>query len=167
MFLLVAETGISAAPTVDAGAGRLLEAVSSACDSETTFVARLQAGLTTTLAFFAAEPALARMLAFRPYTDTDALYARQVWLERFGALLRQIGAEEPSAAVNPPYVEPAILGGVAFSISRRLQSDGAEQLPGLLPEVFGYLLSFYFEPEQAWRIASESRGGLGERTPPS
>jgi hypothetical protein len=151
------KSGISAAPTLDAGAGRLLEAIASACDSETTFVARLQAGLTTSLAFLAAEPALARLLAFRSYADTDALRLRQVWLERFGALLRQVGAEEPSASVNPSFVEPAILGGVAFSISRRLQSGGAEQLPSLLPEVFGYLLSFYFEPEQAWRIAAEAR----------
>jgi hypothetical protein len=153
---------ISTAPALDAGAGRLLEAIASACDPEATFEARLRAGLTTTLAFLAAEPALARLLLSRPYTDTEALRARQAWLERFGALLRQLGAEEPSAAVNPPYIEPAILGGVAFSISRRLQFGGAGQLPSLLPEVFGYLLSFYFEPEQAWRIAAESRGGLGE-----
>jgi hypothetical protein len=159
---MTALPSISAAPTLDAGAGRLLEAIASACEREATFEARLRAGLTTSLAFFAAEPALARLLVIRPYTDTEALRARQAWLERFGALLRQIGAEEPSAAVNPSYVEPAILGGVAFSISRRLQSGGPEQLPGLLPEIFGYLLSFYFEPEQAWRIAAESRVGLGE-----
>jgi hypothetical protein len=162
MFLLMAETGISFAPALDAGAGRLLEAVAFACDSEATFVARLRVGLATTLAFLAAEPDLARLLAFRPYTDPDALQARQAWLERFGALLRQAAAEDPSAAVNPAYVEPAILGGVAFSISRQLQSGGAEQLPEMLPEVFGYLLSFYFEPEQAWRIASTSGVDLGE-----
>jgi hypothetical protein len=105
---------------------------------------------------------LARLFAFRPYADADALRARQAWLERFGALLRQGGAEEPTASINPSFVEPAILGSVASSISRRLQSGGAEQLPGLLPEVFGYLLSFYFEPEQAWGIASAARVALEE-----
>jgi hypothetical protein len=156
------EAEISAAPTLDAGAGRLLEAIASACDSEVTFVARLQAALASALTFLAAEPALARLLAFRPYADPGALRARQIWLERYGAQLRRAAAADPSTSVNPPFVEPAILGGVAFSISRRLRSGGAEQLPGLLPEIFGYLLSFYFEPERAWRIASASRVASGE-----
>jgi hypothetical protein len=63
------EAEISDAPALNAGAGRLLEAIASACDPEATFVARLQAGLATSLAFLAAEPALARLLAFRPSTD--------------------------------------------------------------------------------------------------
>ncbi len=156
------ETAISNAPTLDAGAGRLLEAIACACDPEATFVARLQAALTTSLAFLAAEPALARLLARRPYTDTEAMRARQLWLERFGAQLRRAAASDPSTSVNPPFVEPAILGGVAFSISRRLQSSGAEQLPGLLPEILGYLLSYYLGPEEAWRIASGAGVGAGE-----
>ena len=156
------ETAISEAPALDAGAGRLLEAIASACDCEMTFVARLQAALASALAFLAAEPALARLLARRPYTDAEAMRARQAWLERYGVRLRRAAASDPSTSVNPPFVEPAILSGVAFSISRRLQSSGAEQLPSLLPEILGYLLSYYLGPEEAWRIASASRAALGE-----
>ncbi len=162
MFLIVTGTRLSAAPTLDAGAGRLLEAISSACEPEATFVARLHAGLASSLAFLAAEPTLARLLACRPYSDPDALQARQAWLQRFGDLLRRAAAEDPTAEVNPSYVEPAILGGVAFSISRRLQSGAAGQLPELLPEISGYLLSFYYGPERAWRIAAASGVELGE-----
>jgi hypothetical protein len=132
------------AAAYDRGAERLLGAIALACDSRAGFAEQVDAALSAGLALFAAEPDLARLLVPRPYGGgEEALLAHRRWRGRYADLLRRAVEKAPEAAGHPPFLEPTLIGGVYFQISRLLLDDRAEQLPDLLPDLREFLLVYY------------------------
>ena len=136
------------AAAYDRGAERLLGAIALACDPNTPFAEQIEAGLGATLSLFAAEPDLARLLVPRPYGGgEEALLAHRHWRNRYADLLRHAAEKAPEAGAHPPFLEPTLLGGVYFQISRYLLDGRTEQLPDLLPDLREFLLVYYLGPQ--------------------
>ena len=135
------------AAAYDRGAERLLRTIALACDPRAGFAEQVEAALGVTLALFAAEPDLARLLALPPFGgDEEVMRCRHRWLRRYGAMLRRAAAGQPKAAAHPPLLEPTLIGGIYFQISRYLLDDRAEQLQDLLPDLREFLLVYYLGP---------------------
>jgi len=138
------------AATYERGVGRLLETVAAACERQVGFPAQVEAGLRATLALFAADPELARLLAVRPYgAGEGAIRCHEQGLKRCGALLRRAAASDPDAFVQPAFLEPALIGGICWQVTRRLFDGGPERLEDLLPSLLEFLLRCYYDPEEA------------------
>jgi hypothetical protein len=143
----------AASADYERGAERLLRFIEAGHDPEGGFPKQVEAALRATLALFAADPALARLLAVRPYGAGDEAICRyQRGLKRYGALLRRAAASDPRASIQPDFVEPALVGGIAWQITRHLFAEGAESLEDLLPDLLEFVLAYYYEPVDAVRL---------------
>jgi len=146
------------AAAYDRGAERLLEAVSSACDARADFVERVESGLRAALALLATDSALARLLTGDIYAGgEEAALRRQHWLERYGALLRAAAEDTPDTLAHPHFVEPAVMMGICWQISRRVIDGQTEQLEQLLPDLLEFTLVYYLDVGDAIRIAQARR----------
>jgi hypothetical protein len=136
------------------GAERLLEAIGVAGEPGAGFAEQVEVALRATLALFAADPELARLLAVWPYgAGEEAVRCYQQGLERYGSLLRRTAASDPEASIQPNLVESALIGGIAWQITRRLLDDGAESLEDLLPDLLEFVLVYYYGPGEGRRLA--------------
>ena len=132
------------AADIDHAAGRLLAAISSACDPRAGFADQVEAALRATLALLSAELPLARLLTVEAYLGRrdDPLLSAALE-KRFGVILRHAAATDPELIVNPPFLEPILIGGISFQISRRVLAGQPDQLPQLLPGLLGFTLAYY------------------------
>jgi hypothetical protein len=154
-------SSVSAEGKYERGAQYLLDAITTACEGEgeADFPARVEAALRATLVLFAAEPELARLLVIRPYESSEEdIRCYQQGLKRFGALLRSSAACDPRASVQPDFLEPALIGGIVWQITRRLLGCEAGSLEELLPSMLEFVLVFYFDPKEAGRFAGAGSG---------
>ncbi|HWW66615.1 MAG TPA: hypothetical protein VNY83_01395 [Solirubrobacterales bacterium] len=143
----------SIAEDYERGAERLLAAIALAVEPGASFPEQVETALRTILALFAAEPELGRLLTVQPFAgDEAALDCYQRWQQRSAALLRAAAARSPSAHVHPPFLEPALIDGISWQISRRLLAGGADHLEDLLPSLMEFVLLCYFGPEQAGQL---------------
>jgi hypothetical protein len=118
------------------------------------FPPRLRPPLAPPLALFAAEPELARQLTVDPCLGDEAdLACQQRWSKRYGALLRHAAAERPETLTHPPFLEPTLIGGITFQISRSVLAGEAAELETLLPGLLEFVLVYYLVPQDASRIA--------------
>jgi hypothetical protein len=137
----------------DRGAERLLEAIAATCEPGAGFPEQVERALRATLTLFVADPELARLLAIRPYGAGDeAIGPYQRGLKRYGSLLRRAAASDPEASMQPDFVEPALIGGIAWQITRRLLGAGPEALEDLLPDLLEFVLVYYYDPEEGVRL---------------
>lgn len=135
------------------GAERLLETVTAACEPGARFAEQVEAAFRATLALFAAEPELGRLLTVRPFDGgDDAIGCYLRWQRRCGELLRAAAAGDPRAYVHPPFVEPALISGICWRISQPLQAEGSEHLEDLLPDLLQFVFVSYFGAEQAGQL---------------
>ncbi len=135
---------VSAAVVYERGAQRLHDAITAVCDPHASFADRVQAALRAALALLAADPDLARLLTVEPYLDDDDTFLRyQHWKKHYGALLRRAAAESPEASTNPPFVEPALIGGLRSQIAHRVLVGETNRLEDLLPGFTEFLLAYY------------------------
>ena len=157
-FLPVREAGTYP----DRAAECLLEVIVGACDSDADLAANVESGLRAALAFFAADSSAARLLTVEPYAaGEDAARRHQHWLERFGNLLRDAAEKGSDAPSHPDFVEPTIVAGIGWQISRYVLADRAEQLERLLPDLLEFtLIFFYLDSAEASRVARVARGSL-------
>jgi hypothetical protein len=138
----------------ECGAERLLETVTAACEPDAGFTAQVEAAFRATLALFATEPELGHLLTVRPFDgDEEAIGCYLDWQRRCGELLRAAAARDPAAYVHPPFVEPALIAGICWRISQHFQTEGAERLAGVLPDLLELVFVSYFGAEQADRLA--------------
>jgi len=140
----------------DAGARRLLAAVTEACAGAEDLPGRLAGGLGAALALLAADPELARLLTVdaHPAADEAAPAARREWITRFGALLRDAVAGDPRAKTyDLPFLADFLVDGVRFQIARLVLEDEAAELMRLLPGTLEALLAYCFEPGEPRRLA--------------
>ena len=145
---------IAVTESYERGAERLLETVAAACEPGAAFPEQVEATLRATLALLAAEPELGRLLTVRPFDggeETIDCYLR--WQRRSGELLATAAASDPAAYVHPPFVAPALVSGICWRISQRLQAEGAEHLEDLLADLLEFVFVSYFGAEQADRLA--------------
>ena len=140
----VATNGTSATADYERAAQRLRDTIAAACDPRDAFADRVQAGLRVALALLAADPALARLLTVEPFLgDGDPLPRYRHWQKRYGALLRRAAAESPEALTNPPFVEPALIGGIRSQIADLVLAGEDDRLEDLLPGFTEFLLAYY------------------------
>lgn len=136
--------------TYERQAARLFDAVRGACDSQTGFAARMEAGLRVTLELFASEPKLARdLLTLPPYGGAaveETSRCRQRWSKRFGGLLRGAADTDSIRSCELDFLEPVLIGGIVSLVSREILTGDPERLPQLLPGLLEFLLIFYVAP---------------------
>jgi hypothetical protein len=136
------------------GAERLLETVTAACEPGTGFAEKVEASFRATLALFAAEPDLGRLLTMRPFDGGDETLGRYLhWQRRYGELLAVTAARDPAAYRHPSFVAPALISGICWRISQRLQAEGAERLEDVLPDLLEFVFVSYFGAERASELA--------------
>jgi hypothetical protein len=132
----------------------LFQAVEVACDRHSDFAEKVEAALRAGLAFLAADRDLARLLTVAPYAASeDAARRHQQRLERFGNLLRDAAEGRSDIPAHPVFVEPTIVAGIGWQISRCVLADRTEELEQLLPDLLEFALVFYLDPAEASRIA--------------
>ena len=117
----------------DRAAERLLATLGEACEPGASFLRQVEGALRATLALFAAEPELGRLLTVRPFaTQGEAIPSYLEWQQRCAGLLRAAAERSPDAHSNPPFVETRLVGGISWRIARCLSDEGPEHLPELL-----------------------------------
>ena len=146
----VPDLDVASADARKRGAERLHEAIAAAYDPRADFAEKVEVALGAALAFLAAEPDLAHQLAVEPYFlwDDASVACRERWRKRYGALLRHAAAQSPEALTHPPFVEPALIGGIRFQIALRVIAGQTAELPALLPGLLRFVLSYYMDPKQ-------------------
>lgn len=116
---------------------------------------RRRAGVRATLAFAAADPPSAWVLALASHAagreGTDRYYRM---LDYFGGLLAPGRDLHPELGPLPTVTERAMIGGLASLIATRLQLDRAAELPELAPEAIQFVLTPYLDVAEARRIAT-------------
>jgi hypothetical protein len=136
----------------------LLSVIEAACESRTDFVEKVESALHASLVFLAADPSSARLLTVEPYAaGGDAVRRHQYWLQRYGALLRAASGCEPKVPAHPDFVEPMIVAGIGWQISRRVLTPRVEELEQLLPDLLEFILVFYLDPIEVRRVVNEIR----------
>lgn len=131
------------------GAQRLYQEIAATYDPRVGFAKGVEAALRATLALFAADPDLARLLTAEPFPEDEASIAcYRRWKKRYGALLRHAAAGCPEASVHPPFVEPVLIDGIRSQISRRVLAGKTAELEALLPVLLEFVLVYYLDPQQ-------------------
>ena len=146
------------AESYECGAERLRETVAASCKPDAAFAEQVEAALRATLALFAADPELGRLLTVRPFEGgEEAIGCYLRWQRRCGDLLSAAAARDQAAYPHPPFVAPALIAGICWRISRRLQAQGAEHLEDLLPGLLEFVFVSYFGAQWADRLSAAHR----------
>jgi AcrR family transcriptional regulator len=141
---------------LDAIVAQLTEHVAYAWGSEDEWEQRVRASIAAVLRFLAAEPAMARLCT------VEVLHAGPAVTERWEQLIAQLapylrqGESGGGADPFPDTTDRGILGGMLSLITRRIISDGAENLEQLLPDLVQFALTPYLGPADARRVASQT-----------
>ena len=134
----------------------LRERVGQAFDEETEWPQAVKAGIGAMLAYLVAEPNLARLCM------VEALVAGPVVVERYDAAIRgfvpyfQSGRKGRAPEVLSrlsPTTEEALVGGMMFLISRRINAGKTAELESLLPDLVEFTLTPYLGGAEAAAIA--------------
>jgi AcrR family transcriptional regulator len=106
------------------------------------------------LAFFAAEPDLARLCLVESQAAGPAVSARfHEAVHEVVPYIERGRAERTAARELPPTTEESTIGALAMLASRKVAAGEAEALEDLLPEIAEFILAPYLGTEQAARIA--------------
>jgi AcrR family transcriptional regulator len=106
------------------------------------------------LAFFSAEPDLARLCLVESQAAGPTIAARfHEAVHELVPYLAQGRAEREGARELPPTTEDSTIGALVMLASRKIAAGEAEQLGELLPELAEFVLSPYLGAEQAKRLA--------------
>lgn len=133
--------------------GVLEDAAASEPDWPHQLIAALRAGL----AFFSAEPNLARLCLVEPVsaTPTIAIRFREAVLACAPALARG-RAEMKGEETLPESTEDSLIGGMISLASRSMLAGDSEQLPALLPDLVEFALAPYLGAERAASLAARA-----------
>jgi AcrR family transcriptional regulator len=134
----------------DAVVEQLLAAVIAALEAESTFVARVRAGLGAFLDFLAREPAFARMCLVEVMAaGPDAVARRNGAMMAFGALVQDNAVELLEPPLPPPLTAETIVGGVYEVVYSRVLRGEIRSLPELLPDLTYSMLLPYVGLQEA------------------
>jgi AcrR family transcriptional regulator len=118
---------------------------------------RVGAGLRALLAFFVAEPGLARLCLVDSVTAGPAVTERyREAIIGFAPLLRAGRAERAPPRELPDSTEDTVIGSIASVATRAIVSGEIDTLEELLPDFTRFALTPYIGPEAAREIAAET-----------
>jgi AcrR family transcriptional regulator len=140
----------------DAIADHVTDLISAAAGPAADWPGRISAALGAAIAFFAAEPTLARFCLVAPFTSTPKIAAHG--RDRAAAALPYLAQGRdlhPAGAELPASTEDSLLGGVVSQLSRSVWV-GTEPLGALLPDLVEFVLAPYLGPDEARRRAAEA-----------
>ena len=133
----------------DAGVARVEALVLQATAGQSSWVARLRAGLDAGLGFFDAKPNTGRALVVEVHAaGPEALAKRSAAMGRlvsFFAQAQPLGGLDPP----PPIASEGIAAGIQSVVHSRLASRGSVDLRSLLPEFMYFAVLPYLGAEQA------------------
>ena len=133
----------------------LCEGVERAVALEDEWPARVRSGVSEALRLFAANPAIAHLIAVEALQAGPAARERQqACLARFAEALR--AGRRPDRAELPTELEELLLGGVLSLIARYVDTGRAEQLPDATAELVQYLLIPYMDPGETKRTGDQA-----------
>jgi AcrR family transcriptional regulator len=113
--------------------------------------------LRAAVAFFAAEPELARLCLIEPITASPSIATRfRAAVLSCIPYLQPGRAERPEGAALPDSTEDLLLGGLIVLIARSLLAGEADSLPARLPDLIDFALSPYLGSERAKQLAAEA-----------
>jgi AcrR family transcriptional regulator len=141
----------------DAVRNHLEDLIGAAVAEEDDWPHQTIAALRAGLAFFAAEPELARLCLLESVSATPriAIRFREAVLACEPALALGRGEfDDPDSML--PETEDAILGGIVSLATRSIIAGEAEKLPDLLPDFVDFALSPYLGAERAADLSRES-----------
>jgi hypothetical protein len=115
---------------------------------------RAIAAIAAVLAFFSAEPDLARLCLVESQAAGPAIAARfHEAVRELVPYLAQGRAERAGARELPATTEDSTIGALVMLASRKVAAGEAEQLGELLPELVEFVLSPYLGTEPAKHLA--------------
>jgi AcrR family transcriptional regulator len=141
----------------DAVRNHLEELIGTSAAEEDDWPHQTIAALRAGLAFFAAEPDLARLCLLESLSATPriAIRFREAVLACEPALaLGRAELDDPDSML--PGTEDAILGGIVSLATRSIIAGEAAKLPDLLPDFVDFALSPYLGAERAADLSRES-----------
>jgi AcrR family transcriptional regulator len=147
----------------EAIADHLTELISAAAAPIEDWPGQVIAALRATIAFFDAEPKLARFFLVAPFISTPKIAAH--CRERVAAALPYLeqGRDlHAGGAELPPSTEDSLLGGVVSQLTRSMLV-GPGPLASLLPDLIEFILTPYLGPREARRLALERRSAASEK----
>jgi AcrR family transcriptional regulator len=127
----------------DAVVEQLFRSVVEALERETTFAARVSAGLGAFLDFLAREPAFARMCL------VDAVARRNGAMAGFGNLIQENATALLEPPLPPGLIAETLVGGVYEVVYSRVLRGEIRALPELLPDLTYSMLLPYVGAEAA------------------
>jgi AcrR family transcriptional regulator len=120
----------------DAVVAQLFGSVLEAIETETTFPARVRAGLGAFLDFLAREPAFARMCLVEVMAaGPEAVARRNGAMTAFGNLIQENAKALLDTPLPPPLTAETIVGGVYEVVYSRVLRGEIRTLPDLLPDL--------------------------------
>ncbi len=142
---------------------QLLSAVGHAYEEQTTWTAKVHAGLETFLSGLAAEPAFARMCIVEVVAaGAEARARRDAAMRVFVDFLEPGRAEAPKGVTIPSLTGDVVIGGIYEIIYTRLLRDAAHELVEMLPELLFCALVPYIGHEAAEAAVHEAEQRQGE-----
>jgi AcrR family transcriptional regulator len=138
----------------DAVIAHLEDILAAAISSQEEWAQRVIAALRAALAFFASEPALARLCLVEPITATPTIIARfRAVIVAAIPFLETGRGQRADAQPLPESTEDSLLGGLVTITSRAILT-GVEPLQGLLPDLVDFVLAPYLGPAEAKKLAA-------------
>jgi AcrR family transcriptional regulator len=132
----------------------LRELVAAAVEPIPDWPQRGIAAACAALAFFAAEPDLARLCLVESRSAGPAVSARFAEAAaELVPLLEQGRAERDAERPLPESTEDSVIGALLSLAFRKVAAGEADRLEDLLPDCAEFILSPYLGPEQASRLA--------------
>jgi AcrR family transcriptional regulator len=143
----------------DVVVAHLRELVAEAVEPLPGWPEQTAAGARAVLAFFAAEPDLARLCLVESRSAGPAVAA--CFNEAVGELVPPLQggrAERQSDRPLPDSTEDSVLGALVSLVFRKVAAGEAGRLEDLLPECAEFILAPYVGRDEASRVADEARG---------
>lgn len=129
--------------TFDALVATAMERIDSAYDGDGSWDERLRAALETLVEIVVEQPAAACLCLLEVYAaGPQAAVRRERAATALEGLARHGLDRSPERADMPPAVVRAIVGGLRTVIQRRLRSGREQELPGLIDELWQWVLSY-------------------------
>jgi AcrR family transcriptional regulator len=132
----------------------LRELVAAAVEPVEGWLAKAIAATRATLAFFAAEPDLARLCLVESRAAGPAVSARfNEAVGEMAPLLRRGRTERPEGERLPDSTEDSTIGSLVSLVYRKVAAGEAARLEDLLPDCAELVLLPYLGPAEATRLA--------------
>jgi len=138
-----------------------LKSISRAYEAEKSWDAQLRGAIEVLIQALVAQPAAARLCFLEIYATGPVGAAMRIRTVRtLEALVTSSMERSPERAGMPPAIISAIVGGIRVVIQRRLRRRTEHELPGLVPDLWEWLLSYHAPGTPLRSSPARQRPGL-------